>query len=155
MISIRKATMADFTKLFSLKLKAKGEERLINKTLKPIASVKEHYSTYLKRDLDSKYRAVFVACDNGKFVGFIVGRIYRSLKIAGYERRMSLGNLFVAPSHRKKGIAKKLVAKLTTWATKEGIKTITLSLYPQNTHLKVIYEKMGFDQFCITMHKKL
>jgi ribosomal protein S18 acetylase RimI-like enzyme len=154
-ITIRKAKPEDLDNLFQIKLDSKKEEKKVNKNMVSISKSKQHFYKYLKYDLTSKYRAVFIALDGKKPVGIIIGRIYRSLKVLGYERRASLGNLFVDKSYRKKGIAKKLIKALTKWCKKEDITSITLSVYPQNTHVHEMYSKNGFEDFCITMHKKL
>ena len=154
-ITIKKAKIEDLEALLEIKLEAKREERKTNKNLDPIGKVKNVYKEYLKKDLESKYREVFMALDGKKIVGLVVGRIYRSLKVTGYERRVSLGNLFVKPEYRKKGIAKKMMSSFIEWCNSENIKTITLSVYPQNTHVHELYSKVGFEDFCITMHKKL
>jgi ribosomal protein S18 acetylase RimI-like enzyme len=154
-MKVRQANIEDLDEIFQIKLDSKKEERKVNKDMIPINKSKEDFYKYLKKDLESKYRAVFIALDGKEVVGIIIGRIYRSLKVLGYERRASLGNLFVKKEYRKKGIAKKLINALTKWCKKEEVKKITLSVYPQNTHIHEMYSKNGFKEFCTIMHKKL
>ena len=154
-VTIRQATIEDLDKLLPLKLESKTEERKLNKELLPINKVKENYKLYLEKDLDSDYRAVIIALVDNKPVGLILGRIYRSLKVLGYERRASMGNLYVQPKYRGKGIAKKLVNGFIEWCKSKKVKKITLSIYKENEFVKKIYHKIGFKDQFITMHKKV
>ena len=154
-IKIRKATMHDFDNLLKLKLESKKEERKLNKDLQPINKVKSSYAYYLRKDLEGKYRVVFIAIVNKNIIGMIISRIYRSLKTMGYERRASMGNLFVKKEYRGKGIAKKLFNRLIKWANTNKVKRITLSVYHEKEPIKEMYHRLGFKEYSLSMHKKL
>ena len=155
MITVRKATMDDLNDIFKIKLDSKKDEMRLNKYLKPVDEVGSHYRSYLQKDLESSYRVVFIALDGDKIIGMIIGRVYRSLKTLGYERRASMGNLFVDDNYRRKGIAKKLMLAFDKWAKERKVKTITLNIYSGHEFLKEMYEKDGFKEFCMTMHKEI
>jgi len=154
-ISIREVTEKDFDLVFSIKLESKEEERKENKSLKPVKEVQDHYSEYLKRDLKGEWRAVFVAFDGDKAVGIVVGKIYRSLKVSGYERRGSISNLYVQDDYRMHGIGKQLMDALMDWFEAKKVKGLTLSIYPENQVAEAIYRNMGFKPFCKMMYKKM
>ncbi len=154
-VKIKKATMDDSDELFKLKLEAKKHERQLNKELKPIHEVKSHYREYLEKDIDNEHRAVFIAIIDNEIVGMIIGRIYRSLRVVGYERRATMGNLYVKEKCRRKGVAKKLINGLTKWCKSKKAKTITLSVYSENKVVQEIYKRAGFKETFVTMHKKI
>jgi len=154
-LKVRKATMDDFDELLRLKLESKLEERRLNKDLEPINKVKNQYSKYIKQDIKSKHRAVFIAILNGKIIGMIIGRIYRSLRVVGYKRRSSMGNLFVKKEYRRKGIANELIKSFIQWAKSRKVNDITLNVYKDNIPVRDMYLKHGFKESFIAMSKKL
>ena len=132
-----------------------NKKRKLNKELLPVNKVKSHYSSYLKKDIESEYRTVIIAISGDEIIGMILGRIYRSLEVTGYEKRASMGNLYVRKKYRGKGVAKKLINTFIKWCKSEKVKTITLSIYKDNKFVQKIYHKIGFKDQFITMHKKL
>jgi len=154
-IKIRQATIKDFDGLFKLKLESKKDERKYNKQLEPIEKVKDRYKEYLIKDLDSEHRAVFVASDDNKIIGMIIGRIYRSLIVAGYEKRGSMGNLYVKKSYRKRGIGKNLMKALIDWFKSKNVTGLTLAIYKHNKISEGICKGMGFNTYCKMMYKEI
>lgn len=154
-MEIRKATMDDFEQLFRLKLESKEDERQHNNTLLPVNKVKENYGEYLEKDLKSQYRAVFMAIEDNKPIGMIIGRIYRSLRVTGYERRGSIGNLYVSEKYRKRGVAKRLLMAITDWFKSREATALTLTVYKSNKSLIGMYKKFDFEKRSINMYKKI
>ena len=99
-LEIKKAGLKDFDQALELKLASKTEERKYNRELVPDRKADRTYARYLKNDLNDTWRAVFIARVTGEPVGLIVGKIYRTLKVAGYHRTGYISNLYV-----KKGSA--------------------------------------------------
>ncbi len=154
-MEIREATIKDFDGILNIKLEAKEEEREFNQFLKPVRDVKEHYEKYLRNDLNSEWRAVFVAEDNCKIIGLVVGKIYRTLKISGYERSGYISNVYIKKEFRGKGIACKLVEEVIKWFKQKGATNITLEIYKNNKAAINLYQKFGFLEHCITLKKKI
>lgn len=154
-LKIRKATINDLDTVFPLKLESKEDERKLNKHHLPIKKVKKHYKYYLEIDLKGEWRAVFIAFVNKKIIGMVIGKIYRSLRVAGYKRRASVSNLYVKPEFRKKKVGKKLMGELIKWFKSKKVKGITLAIYPGNELAEKMYERMGFKSYCKMMYKKV
>ncbi len=147
--------MEDFEPLFELKIESKVEEQEFIKSDIRVEDVKDHYRGYLEEDLKSEHRAVFLATLDDEMVGMIVGRIYRALKVVGYERRGSVSNLFVRDEFRQRGYGKQLVEALTDWFRSREVSGLTLSIYRENTVAREMYQRAGFEDQLISMYKKL
>lgn len=154
-MEIRQAALKDFNVILKLKLESKEEEKKINPSLKPIQDVKKHYGEYLHNDLSSEWRAVFVAEENNTMLGLAIGKIYRTLKVAGYERSGYISNVYIKKEFRRKGIALELVKEVIKWFKQKGATNITLELYKNNSAATSLYHKMGFTDHCIKMKKKI
>jgi len=154
-MDIRKATMKDFDKVLKIKLESKEEERKFNNELEPIEKVKTHYEEYLKNDLNNEWRAVFVATENNKLIGFVTGKIYRTLYVSGFHRCGFISNVFVKKEFRKRKIAENLISELVNWLKKKGATRLSLELYENNTPAINLYHKLGFKNYSIKMRKKI
>ncbi len=152
---IREATIDDLNKILELKKLIKDDEKKYNNSLLDFDDVKEYYTNYTKNDIKGKYRKLFISEVKGEIVGIILGKQYRSLKIAGYKLRGYVSNLYVKKEFRKKGIAKKLINKLFSWFKEKGVKEMTLEIYFGNKIARELYGKLGFENYSVKMLKKL
>jgi RimJ/RimL family protein N-acetyltransferase len=80
----------------------------------------------------------FVADDGGP-VGVAIGVKGWS----GDERRRELVGMWVAPSHRRVGIARELLDQVKTWAASEGATTLNLGVREDNEEALAAYLRMG------------
>lgn len=80
----------------------------------------------------------FVAAD-GEVVGVAVGVDGWS----GDPKRRELVGMWVAPSHRRRGIARELLDEVRAWATSEGATTLSLGVREGNEGALQAYLNMG------------
>lgn len=154
-MDIRKATLKDFDKVLEIKLESKVEERKYNPSLEPVNKVIANYKEYLTNDLKSEWRAVFIAIEKDKVIGIITAKIYRTLIVAGDERRGYISNLFVSPEFRRKGTGSKLFDEAIEWLKSKGAKGLTLEIHSLNKDKVKFYHKKGFKDFTIKMVTKI
>ena len=79
----------------------------------------------------------FVASDQGEPCGMIV------LSTAGDAEILTLA---VAPSARRRGVARALVEAAAEFAREKGAREIFLEVAPENAAARALYETMGFIQ---------
>ena len=154
-MEIRKATLDDLEQIKDLKLQAKASEARYNPSLAPVEDNREMYLRYLRNDLTSEDRAVFVATDGDEAVGVITGRIHTTLPIRVRRRQGNISNLFVAPQHREKGVAAKLVAELLRWFRGEGIADVYLGVHCGNAPALKMFRELGFQDYLIEFKKDI
>lgn len=88
----------------------------------------------------------FVAFDNEP-VGVAIG-------VAGWSgdpKRRELVGMWVAPSHRRRGLARELLDQVRTWATSEGATTLSLGVREGNEQSLTAYLRMGMRSSGETM----
>ena len=154
-MEIKRATIDDFDQIKGIKLAAKASERRYNKSLKPIQQTREKYFSYLRNDLSDEDRAVFIAMDRDKPVGIIAGRIHTTLPIKLLPRKGHISNLFVVPSHRKKGLASRLLKELLDWFKEKEIEDVRLGVHARNASALNMFRKLKFKEYAIEMKKSL
>jgi len=86
---------------------------------------------------------IFAAQVQSAFVGFVLlYPLYSSLRLA---KSFILNDLYVLPSFRSKGIAKRLLEKAIAYARESGGVSIELATAPDNTPAQSLYIKHGFQ----------
>lgn len=58
--------------------------------------------------------------------------------------RVHLVSMWVAPTHRRLGIGRKLVAAIADWAHTQGAQTLELTVTSNNDQAIIFYERLGF-----------
>jgi ribosomal-protein-alanine acetyltransferase len=89
------------------------------------------------------YNAIgLVARVNGEIAGFVIGRI-------DVERNMPFGHILtvdIEPSHRRKGIAQKLLREIEAIFIERGIKECRLEVREDNVAASNLYQKLGYKK---------
>ena len=106
---------------------------------------KERIGLYLRGDhsprLALRERAVFVAVDDGRVVGFAAGhRTHR------YACDGELQWINVQANLRKRGIAGMLMAAMASWFVEQQALRICVNVAPENADARHLYTKYGAGQ---------
>jgi len=89
----------------------------------------------------------FVANDHGEIVGVAGGLDGWS----GEPSKLELVGMWVAPSHRGQGIARRLLHCVALWARSEGATTLSLGVREGNEAAHLAYDSMGLRSTGQTM----
>jgi ribosomal-protein-alanine acetyltransferase len=104
---------------------------------------REAFSKQHIANLLSDYNCIsLVAKTNGKIVGFIIGMIH-------IERNALVGHILtvdVSPSHRRRGIAQRLLQKLEEIFKEKGVKSCRLEVREDNIAALKLYQKLGYKK---------
>jgi ribosomal-protein-alanine acetyltransferase len=79
---------------------------------------------------------------NGEIAGFVIGRI-------DVGRNMSFGHILtvdIEPSHRRRGIAQKLLHEIEAIFKERGVKECRLEVREDNVAASNLYQKLGYKK---------
>jgi ribosomal protein S18 acetylase RimI-like enzyme len=80
--------------------------------------------------------------DKNEAAGFV--QLYPTFSSVSLEQLWILNDLYVAPSHRRQGIAKELIEEAKQFASSVGSKGLILETARTNTPAQSLYESLGF-----------
>lgn len=150
-VRVRRAKLEDLETLLLFEQGVIAAERPFDETLK-----KEFIHYYdLKALITSTRAEVVVAEVDGKIAGSGYARIEEAKPYNSHAQYAYLGFMFVPPKHRGKGINKKIIEALKSWALSKGIIEMRLEVYEGNKAAVRAYEKAGFNKLLITMRAGL
>ena len=87
---------------------------------------------------------VSLSSDPPTAVGFV--QLYPKWSSTTMHRDWILNDLFVAPAHRRGGIARALMRAAARFARNEGAHSLTLKTQTTNTPAQALYESLGWTR---------
>lgn len=141
-MNIRVASIADAEKMLVIQQEILTEEELTFITTKDeFQQTIEGQQTWIKEKLANKREIIFIAECNEEVVGWLV---FQSTNRKRLAHTGSFG-MMVQKEHRGKGIGKRLIEALLTWAVANPkIEKVCLGVFSTNVGAIALYEKMGF-----------
>ncbi|KIO77287.1 acetyltransferase [Pedobacter lusitanus] len=150
-IIIRKAALSDLDILLQFEQGVVEAERPFNPTLN-ITGV-NYYNIY--ELITAPHIEMLVAVSGDEVVGSGYARIENAKPYLKFDRYAYLGFMYVAPSHRGKGVNKAILAGLTSWSKAQGITELRLEVYLENDIAVKAYEKAGFTKLYAQMRREI
>jgi len=124
-----------FPSVLALMRRFYSEEKLVFDEDRASRSVSELLS-------DPSLGTIFLLQDGRGIHGYLVGCSGYSLEFGG--RFVLLDELYISPSHRGHGYAKKALAMIEDWAKDRNIGTMRLEVNDHNENALSIYVKSGY-----------
>ena len=100
---------------------------------------------------NEKYHTILVIEENGQLIGFGDVWIYPEFGHAGYSAY--LHNFFVKKEHQGKGLGKKLLGELITFAQNKKATAFHITTSFKNKNAIALYKKMGIDDEGLLLDK--
>ena len=98
--------------------------------------------------LERDESASFVAEEEGRLVGFITGGVEANQPDRLPERHVTVGYLYIDPSARRQGVAKRLVGSFAEWAkTQDGVSHLEMTVLAADTEAAAFWREAGFTPF--------
>ncbi|WP_395627617.1 GNAT family N-acetyltransferase [Daejeonella sp.] len=110
------------------------------------ASDLELAKEYLRERLSNNEAQVFLAYDSiaSEVLGFTL--LYARFSSVSTIKNWHIGDLYVEPNQRKRGIGQKLLQTAVDFATEEKAKFVSLNTAKDNFTAQKVYEDFGFDK---------
>lgn len=99
---------------------------------------------FIQKRLDNNESAIFVALEGNKSIGFT--QLYPKYSSIRTKKSWILNDLYVAKTHRKKGVGENLIRVAMDYARQDGASTVELSTAIDNYTAQSLYERIGFKK---------
>ncbi|MFM2589873.1 N-acetyltransferase family protein [Vibrio sp. TBV020] len=152
-IKIRAASMNDLEQLNELMFQLHDEHhQQCSEHFKSAEEIEQEKS--IARYIDDPECIVFVACVEESVVGFVSGHFCELVSTVSKPVQMgSIDELYVIPSSRGTGVAKKLCQKIEHRFEEYGVKQIFVEVWEFNQSAIQFYNQSGFEHHIHWMRK--
>ncbi|WP_222194387.1 GNAT family N-acetyltransferase [Modestobacter italicus] len=118
-----------------------------------VAAAAAGWVTDACRAAEDEHHVLLVACTPAdEVVGFAGASARRHFS---GEREAYLGELVVAPSARRRGVAEQLVTGVEAWARSRGLHRVTLDTGTANQPARELYARLGYAEEQVTLTRAL
>jgi GNAT superfamily N-acetyltransferase len=150
-VHIRQATPDDLQTLLEF------EQGIINAERPFDITLKREYTQYYDLAFMLRAENVFIALAemDDKPVGCGYARIEAAKPYLQHRLHAYLGFMYVLPAYRGKGINRRVIDVLKTWAKSRGITELRLEVYSKNEAAISAYQKAGFSGLLLEMRMNL
>lgn len=148
--TIREALPDDLELVHTLWLGLAQEMQAMDPVYKLAPSYEELGRDSLRDAIADDFAHVHVAYDGERPVGFAIIRLQFPHSLFQQKPLVHISDVYVAPDHRRRGIASGLLAHGIAYAKKKGIDLVTLGVLADNPAAG-LYEKLGFKVHRLSM----
>jgi ribosomal protein S18 acetylase RimI-like enzyme len=119
-----------------------------------IDRVREGYARFLFGELESERAVVLCAVQGDMIVGYAYGTVEGRNWSALLDPHGALHDLFVDPSARRQGAARKLVLEMCRRLERLGAPRLLLHTAVQNREAQALFAKLGFRSTMLEMTRE-
>lgn len=149
-VTVRVACPGDAAVVTALRIALRREERAV--AIDPQDDDGAALLARTRRQLTSASQAFLVAEDGSDAVGVV------RIALVGPENgnaHAMLTTAYVAPSHRRRGVMRHLVAAAETWCRARGVAEIRLRNHLRNAAADACWESLGFGAVQVVRQRHL
>jgi GNAT superfamily N-acetyltransferase len=118
-------------------------------------NITETWLEYAHRLIDSALDLLLVAVEDDQIVGYMTGHIRRKVPIYQVEEAGQIGDNFVLPQYRRRGIFTQLLKVMLEWMQYQGIKYVEHPIAVKNAVGRIAWKKRGFEDFYVMTKKRI
>ena len=157
MAEIRLASPDDVDALVDLWLELAETHERLDPRFKLVKNAQTIWRKHILSVMGNQDCRVLVAVEAGDVVGFINGSIGKRPAIFLDRIHGSIDDLYVDKSHRRLGIATRLVEELLDWFRLKGITRYQTSFSVRNPEAEAFWKSAGFEESMrkVTMSARL
>ncbi|MGD8997834.1 MAG: GNAT family N-acetyltransferase [Anaerolineae bacterium] len=119
---------------------------------KPSPDGERAWEAYLQQDIwDSEDWGVFVAAEDGRLVGQIMGNLRSTVPVFEPEDYGYVTDIVVDPQARRRGVGKALFQALKSWFRERGVSHLQLQVAHNNAASRAFWRAVGCSDYMHTL----
>jgi len=147
-VKVRPAQIDDAESVFVAWQALRAYYASVDRRIIPAPVGREEFAAAYAALLARPVAASFVAIDGKRLVGFISGAIEQNQPDRLPERHVAVGQLYVAESHRRRGLGLQLFQAIADWASaQDGVSHFEMPVLAADAEAMSFWQSIGFSPF--------
>jgi GNAT superfamily N-acetyltransferase len=117
--------------------------------------VSELWMQYAEKVIGDREQVAYCAVVEGKIVGYMMAKIEVRPQIYRIARVGLIGDAYVLPGYRRRGVFGLLLDKTLDWMKKKGVSYVEHPVASKNRAGLKAWKSKGFEEFMIFTRKKI
>ena len=156
MYKIQRAELKDVKLIQNLnKLLFEKEYNEYDKSLDCERPFSKEGEEYFKESITNEDNLCLVAKEKTEIVGYLIGSIQETTSRRKIKKIWELENMFIKKEWRTKWMGKKLHQEFIQWCKQKEVEKISVIVSAKNTDGRKFYNKCWFEEYDITLEKKI
>jgi GNAT superfamily N-acetyltransferase len=130
-----------------------------NASLDPHFALSDAWENILREQFPSSYNNPemlwLLVKDGNKAIGLLIAGVHTDSPLFRHRQWVEVQAVYVADSHRRLGIARRLLNRAYDWAEAMSLPRVQLYVTASNVRAQSVYEEEGFATSQAIMRKKL
>jgi GNAT superfamily N-acetyltransferase len=110
---------------------------------------------YMKKFLKQNDTLAVIAVEDEKIIGYMTSSIYERRPIYKIGRVGLIGDNFVLPECRGRGVFSKMLDETLSWMKTKGIKYVEHPIAANNKLGRTVWKKKGFENMTVFTKKRI
>ncbi len=153
-MKVRKATLKDLQKVKALNQELFYYDHNKFDSTMDTTWPSKNPDYYTKR-IRGKNALVLVAEEEGKIIAYLIASLIKGESWKKIKEMAELENMMVIKEFRGHGIGTALIKEFITWAKSKGAKRAKVVASAQNNEAVAAYRKNAFEDYTLTLERKL
>lgn len=111
--------------------------------------------SYMKEFLSREDAVVLTAVENGRIIGYSTASIISRAPIYKMKRVGLVGDNFVLPEYRRKGVFSKLLEEVLSWMKGKGVEYVEHPVAAKNKVGRTVWRRRGFEDTTVFTKRKI
>jgi len=154
-ISIQPYTANHERALLMLIAEHQDYHRALEPQWPPGSAIAKAYLDFLQRECDEHDGCVLLAIDGAAIAGFVCVAAAKRGAPDDPAPHGYVHDLFVAPAHRRRGLAKALMGAAEEFVRSRQVAEIRLAVLERNADARTFYDALGFRDYVRILTKPL
>lgn len=155
-VKFRRASLSDLKTIQDLDINfAKGEFANFDDTIIVDWGKTSDGEAYFKKHISNKNSITLLAEYDGKLIGLLLGTIIGIAKYRTVGKQAKLLSIYVKEEYREMKIGSKLIEKFVKFAEEKGLSSMEVTTYANNETALNFYRKNGFEDYAVTLERKI
>ncbi len=152
---IRPASVRDIPEIVAIWGELALHHARLDRAFTPSARWQEEYRHFIRGLLGRDDALAVVGVEDGRLVGYAVGRISVLPGFFEERRRGYIHDVVTREAHRRRGIGRRLVEALLKWMRESEVSAVELTVAVKNEEAVAFWTRLGFATYMHHMKRDM
>lgn len=155
-IKVEKAKREDIPNIIDLSKKNIEYHKMFDESsYNNSEQVFEMYENHLHCVISSPFNAIFIAKENEKIIGYMIGKILMKKVHENAKKTGEIDDAYVLEEFQNKGIGGRIQQELEEWFSSNGVDVLYVLVDERNNKGVYAWKKYGFENYMLKLKKNI